>query len=312
MTETGAAPAPETTLRQDLSQARSELGTPGTPSEPESTTADAGEGGTAEEPFSIPAEDLAQVTSHPTLSKVHKNLLTDYKKKTTAVSERQRALDEREQELKALDEEGKSARMLWDAMKENPEGMVKELATRYGLTLGEAKKAVKEATEAEDELKALFGDDADAVRPHFDKYFEKKMELALKPFMAYVDSERERQGKTAIQDEIKAFQAELTQEGEGEVTPEVEKEMQKLAAQIDPAPGTTTRQYLRFLWQVANSGATKAQVTKEVVGRINKAVKGREPAEIPSGGSSAGSAVTAGMSLREALRVARSEVKAGR
>lgn len=307
-----ATPAPETTLRQDLSQARSELSSKPA-AESTSTGAESKVEGEGEESFSIPPEEMEVVHGNETMSKVHKNLLTDYKKKTTAVAERQRALDAREQELKALDEEGQNARTLWDAVRSDPKGAVRMLAAKYNMTVAEAKQAVAEAkSEAEDELKALFGDDAEAVRPHFDKYVEKKMEQALKPMLAWMDSEVERQGKATIRAEIAGFQAELAESGEGEVTPEVEKEMQKLAEQIDPAPGLTTRQYLKFLWQLATAGATKAQVTKEVVQRINRAVRGKEPAEVPSGGSSPGTAITAGMSLREALRVARSEVKAGR
>lgn len=313
---TPAPAAPETSLHEDLGHAREELSKETPTSDTPTPKEEAPKGDVEDFIENATAEELELIKKDPVLAKAHKSMLRDYKGKTTDLSKQRDALAAEKAEIEAQREEAKDARELLDALRDNPEKLIKELAERRGMTVAEVKKeAAKVETDAD--LVALFGDDAATIQPTFDSAVNKRVQEAIRPVVGWIQQEAERQGRIKIATDIQSLQAELKEAGE-EITPEIESEMQKLTKQLDPAidPETgksiTSKEYLRLLYRVATAGKSRAAVVKEVVDRQAKNLRDKEPAEIPSGGSSGGSAITDGMNLRESLKVARREVKAGR
>lgn len=309
-----AAPAPESTsLSEALGEAREQLSTEvdgggepgGEPGASDGARSD------AEELIeNATAEELEQIKRDPVLSKIYKSMVRDYKTKTTGVSEKKRQIEAREAELTAKAAESAQAQQLFDAMRDNPDEVIKAIATRRGMTITEARKAAVEA-ETDEELVELFGADAPAIQPAFDKAINKRVQAQIKPIMDHLNSEARVQLQRTIATDLQEFQAELKAKGET-VTPEIEAEMDRLTKEIDPGPNTSNRAYIRHLYRIATSEKSKSEVTKEVVNRMERAVRDKEPREVPSGGAASGSNITEGMSLRESLAVARRDVRAGR
>jgi hypothetical protein len=310
-------PAPESTsLREALGQARAEVnatpadsGTAATPAAATPAAADLGE-------FieNATAEEIAQIQADPVLSKLYNSMRRDYKAKTGSVAEQRRAVEAKTAEVEQQRVEADQALQLLDALRTSPKAVIEALAVRNGMTVAEAAAAVKGA-DTDSELVALFGDDAAAAQPLLDSVINKRalavVDQKLGPIIQHLNAEADRQLRAEVASDVVAFQAELAAKGE-EITPELEAEMNRLTGLIDPAQGTTNRQFLEMIYKIASSGKTAAAVTQEVTDRMRKAVRGREPAEIPSGSTGPGTAITEGMSLRESLRVARGELKHGR
>jgi hypothetical protein len=131
----------------------------------------------------------------------------------------------------------------------------------------------------------------------------------LAPVAARLQQIEEAQKKREISADIQEFQNELAERGE-EVTPEIETKMREIAAKIDPGPETSVRDYIELLYTIATSGKTRKEVAREVATRMTRAVRGREPAELPTTGATGGGPeITDKMSLREALRAAAPSVR---
>lgn len=315
------APAPETSLKEDLGKARTELKSVPTPTpDPIPKGEPAGEGDTPTkaapstevEDFieNATAEELEAIKADPRLSKIYKSMLRDYKGKTTSVADRQRELEAREAELREQEEETQQARELFDSIRDDPEKAIRDLAERRGMTVAAASKAVA-AVETDQELIQLFGDDAAAVQPVFNSVVDKRVREALKPVVGWIQQEAERQGKAQVRTDIEAFRTELKEAGE-DITPEIEAEMQELTKQIDPAPGLSHKDYIRLLYRAAAGAKSRQKVVKEVTDRQARALRERVPEEVPTGGVGPGTGITSDMNLRQALKVARKEVRAGR
>jgi hypothetical protein len=299
-----AAPAPESTsLRDSLGEAREELsretdtgaGTGGGGGEGGAPAGGAAPTKAEIETFieNATAEELEQIKGHPVLSKVYNSMLRDYKGKTTKLSEERRTLE-------AQAEEQKQAKDLFDAMRDNPELVIRAIAERRGMTVTEARKAAA-AAETDAELVELFGDDATAIKPAFDKAINTRVEAHLKPIVDHMNAEAKAQLQREIGNDLVEFKNELKKSGD-DLTDEVAAEMNALVKKIDPAEGVDNREYIRMLYKIATSGKTKATVTKEVTARMRQNARDLEPKDIPSGAATGDSGITKDMNLRAALR----------
>lgn len=283
--EDDAAVAPGTTSEEDLGEATG-AGDGGTDDGGRSEADDFIENATAEE--------LELIKNDPVLSKVHRSMLRDYKGKTTQLSQQRR-------QFEAQQTEYEQAKTLFDAIRDDPDGVISILAQRRGMTIAQA---TKEVAKVDDELTKLFGADAEQIRPTMETMIDKRAEAKVAPIIGAVKELVERQMKADIATDLKSFQNELKENGE-EMTPEIEAEMVKLTDQLDPGPGISQAQYIRMLHRIATAGKNKAAVTREVTERMQKAARSRDVREVPSGGVSRSSGITDSMSLRESLRVAR-------
>lgn len=256
------------------------------------------------------AEEIAAIKADPVQAKLYNSMLRDYRAKTEAIASRGRELDEKEETLRQQEEEQAAARKLFDAIRDNPDAMIRALAERRGITIKEAEEAVEAADE---ELTKLFGEDAPAVKPLFDKAVEKRaktvVEEALGPVNEFIQNSILEAERKEIGNDIKEFVTDLKASGES-ITPEVEKEMIRLVGLYDQSDDLPTKDYLRGLYAMASAGKTKSEVTREVVERMTKAVKDREPADVPTSGATSGTAaLDPKLNFRQSLAVARREVQ---
>jgi hypothetical protein len=259
------------------------------------------------------AEEIAAIKADPVQLKLYNSMLRDYRAKTEALATRSRELEEKEESLSQEAEEFKNARMLFDAIRDNPDAMIRALAERRGITISQAATAVEEMDE---ELTQMFGDDAPAVRPLFDKAVEKRakavVDSALGPVHEFINQVVIDNERREIGNDIREFVNDLKAAGES-VTPEVEGEMVRLVGLYDQGDDLPTKDYLRGLYLMATAGRTKSQITKELVSRMEAAVKGREPSDVPTGGAVPGTAaLDPKLNMRQSLAVARQEVRRGR
>jgi DNA-binding MarR family transcriptional regulator len=256
----------------------------------------------AEETFidNLTAEELAAIRADPAQNKAYNSMLRGYRDKTTKLAEKQR-------EIEAQAEEARQAQRLVDALNDNPEDTIRKLAERQGLTISQATAAIKKV-ETDEELVKLFGESAGEVQPIFDSVVDKRVQARLEPVAARLQQIEEAQQKRQIAADILEFQNELAEQGE-EVTEDIEVKMQELTKVVDPGPETTTKQYVKILYDLATSGKTRKEIAKDVANRMTRAVRSRTPAELPTTGDTLGPAITDKMTLREALRAAAPSVR---
>lgn len=265
---------------------------------------EAAAGGTREDQATflenVTEEELAEIKASPTLSKAYNLMLKDYRGKTTGISEEKKRL---QAERDAEAEESRQARTLLDALRSSPNEVIRALAARRGMTVAEVKQEVREA-EDDKELVELFGDNWKEVAPTFNTAIEKRVKAITDPIIQRVTESAIKEQRREIANDIREFDAELKKIGEG-ITPEIEKEMDKIAKQLDPAEGVSNKDFLRYIYGIATGGKTKATVTKEVTKRMQDSIDGLEPKSVAAGGHDTGPVITEGMNLRDSLRAVR-------
>jgi len=259
------------------------------------------------------AEELEAIKADPRLSKVHASMLRDYKAKTTEVATRAKALEESEATVAQERDMLKNARALYDGIRDNPKGVIKAIAERNGLTLKEAEAVVDDI---DPELSEMFGDEAGAVKPLFDKAVEKRakavVDAALGPVLKHINDRAVETMKQDIASDLKAFGSELKEQNLP-INKDIEVGMVKFSKQLEQAEGVSTREYVRMLYTLATANKSKSEVTREVSERMARAARGNAPRDIPTGAATSGTAaLDPKLSFRDSLRVAREEIKAGR
>jgi hypothetical protein len=304
---TNVTPAPDSTsLSEALSQAREAEGTAsatGGNGEAGSAVAAATPGKTPETFLeNVTADELAEIEADPVRSKAHKLMLRDYKAKTTAVAQRQKEYDDKEAALTAKGQEYDKAVRLYDAFKDDPQGALRAIAARYNVKLADPTPATPPGPDPE--LVELFGDEAAAAQPHMQKLIDKRVEERLKPYEAQLQGISDREAKREVAGVLNDFASELKDKGE-EITPEIDAEMDRMNKLIDPAPGTSTRQFVEFLYALATSGKSKTEITKAVVERMTKAANAADPRDLSTAHASSSPNITDDMSLRDSLRAVR-------
>lgn len=329
-TQTPPSGAPDqTSLREAVGQAREEIN-----KETATDSTPAGDGGAETTTPPTPttaaeaqeflenatAEEIEAIRADPRLNKVYNSLIRGFKEKTTEVAGQRKKLEDERAEFEQSRTDHNRAVQLFDMLRDDPEGTIRAMAQRQGLTIQEAKQAVA-AVETDAELVKLFGDDAEKIAPVLNSYIDKRSDArtreALKTVVGIVEQIQEKEMQREVDTDLRQFASELKAAGE-EMTPEIEKEMNRLMKQIDPAtdPETgkqiTAVQFLHYLYRIASAGQSRAKVAKEVVTRMAKAVKETVPAEIPSTSAIPASSITPEMNLRQSISAARRDIKAGR
>ena len=321
-------PAPEPTLKEALGDARKpepDKGgappkeTPPTketpPKEPPKETpppADKSDEDIAKELFpNATAEELAEIEASPVLKKVRGSMVKDYKGKTGSLADDRRKLVEDRATYDQEKEDQRQAVILFDALRDDPDGVIRKLAAKRNMTIAAVEKEIKEVQTDQDVIE-LFGDNADEAQPVFDRAVEKRatavVDERMKPVIEFMTRDAEAKAQAEIDLALRTFATERKEAGE-EITEDIEKKMMDLTNQLDPAPNAPYKDYIYNIYKIAISGKSVEEITKEVTERMERAAKGGEPPEIPPGSGTREDELPDDMGLREALAVTRGRLK---
>ena len=105
---------------------------------------------------SATAEDLAAIEADPKLKMVRDSMVKDYKGKTAGVADEKRKLAEDRTTYDQEKEEQHQAVVLFDALRDDPDGVIKQLAAKRNMTIAEVKKEIV-AVETDQDVIELFG-----------------------------------------------------------------------------------------------------------------------------------------------------------
>jgi hypothetical protein len=233
----------------------------------------------AETPTEETAENNELLTKEE-VATLSKEAQANYKKMQKAFTTKTQKLAADRKEVERL----KKYQEIIDSFETDPEGTVKKLASQYGVTLEAPKKEPSqtkqdELNEMQAELRQLLGEENEQLADGLFHIFNKRLEAQGNTLKTV--SERQ---EIAIREAVAAStESDLkTFEQKHPDFKAHEKVMLELSKKWMPNPSSSLEvdEYLETLYEMATARAsktaTKAQQTKEVLDRINKAAASSE------------------------------------
>jgi len=218
-----------------------------------------------EEPLNLSAADLELINKSPELQKAYKSMQRGLTKKTQALAESRKNLEERAK--------------VADWIQSDPDAAVETLARMRGKTFAQAKAdAVDKVVDGlEAEWIQKVGPGATAVlRPLFENTARELFKNVVEPLKQQTEFLSRAAAERGIAASVAQFGAERAEAGE-EWNEEIQAEMAKVMAKVEPGDEANIQEYLGTLYDAVSARRNRARGVKTQLDRLKAAQRDTEP-----------------------------------
>lgn len=222
--------------------------------EPQPTTQD------THDTLELPEEEIQKLSLKE--QKVYRDLQKQYTKAS--------------QERSALQKQLDPWKPLLETLSADPQKAIEELAAQHGYTLSKAKQDTQAVEQRVQETLAELPDELQFLKPAFDSLGKKILDSVrgeLAPIVEHHEHVITEAIKAETEGTLKAFEAKYKD------FKQYESQMTQWMKKYVPQKGAMTDfQFMEDAYRAVTADITKAEQTKEVIEKINRAAKSAEPA----------------------------------